>query len=268
MRHRPRDPGRTPSRGRAAEPMRIDIEPVVADRESDAAELSERISKVAKGGARAAVLGINDGLVTNVCLILGVAGAHASATSVRLAGFASLLAGAFSMAAGEWVSVRSQVELFNSLIDEIRRLIARNPKLVLDELSDRLEEAGLGRATAQTAAAELPLAEERFLSFTARTMFGVNPDELGSPLTAAGTSFLYFSLGAVVPLLPWLVLRSSVAQLASIALTGAASVIVGAVVARSSERPARLGGVRQLGIVLAAAAVTYGLGHLVGATVG
>lgn len=257
-----------PIPSRPSGPMRMPIAPTVADAESDAAELSGRVAKVARGSARAAVLGINDGLVTNVCLILAVAGAHASSGSVRLAGFASLLAGAFSMAAGEWVSVRSQVELFHSLIEEIRRLIARNPRLVLDELSSHLEEAGFGRATAQTAAAELPLAEERFLSFTARTVFGVNPDELGSPLTAAVTSLAYFAMGAIVPLLPWFVVHGGVAEAASIVLTGVASVAVGAVVARSSDRPAVLGGLRQLGIVLAAAAVTFGLGRLFGAAVG
>lgn len=258
----------TPARSRPGEPLRLPIDPAPVDPAADAAELSERVAKVSRGAARAAVLGINDGLVTNVCLILAVAGAAASSTSVRLAGFASLLAGAFSMAAGEWVSVRSQVELFHGLIGEIRHLISRNPRLVLDELASHLEEAGFGRATAQTAAAELPLSEDRFLSFAARTVFGVNPDELGSPVTAAWTSFVYFAMGAVVPLIPWFVLHGGTAEVASITLTAAASLVVGAVVARSSDRSPLRGALRQLGIVLAAAAVTYGLGRLFGAAVG
>src|SRR6202034_2699593 len=119
-------------------------------------------------------------LVTTVCLILAVAGASASAADVRLAGFASLVAGALSMAAGEWVSVRSQVELYTGLLAEVRRLLDRNPKFILEHLSERLESAGFGRAPPQTAAAELPLDEGRFLDFAARTMFGIIPSELGS----------------------------------------------------------------------------------------
>jgi hypothetical protein len=170
-----------PGRARLIRPLRVTTGRGAPDSASDAAELSQRIAAVAKGGARAAVLGVNDGLVTNVCLILAVAGASASAADVRLAGFASLVAGALSMAAGEWVSVRSQVELYMGLLAEVRRLVDRNPKFILDQLSERLEDAGFGRATAQTAAAELPLDEGRFLDFTARTMFGINPSELGSP---------------------------------------------------------------------------------------
>jgi VIT1/CCC1 family predicted Fe2+/Mn2+ transporter len=253
---------------RLAAPTGITIDPRPATPDTDAQELAGRVARVANGGARAAVLGVNDGLVTNLCLILAVAGAHASGSSVRLAGFASLLAGSFSMAAGEWVSVRSQVELYLGLLGQVRRLVARNPKLVLDELSGHLEAAGFGRATAQTAAAELPLDEERFLAFTAQTVFGINPDGLGSPLTAATTSFAYFALGALVPLMPWFFIHGTGAIVSSVGLTAVASLIVGAVVARSSERMALFGAARQLGIVLAAAAVTYGVGRLFGASVG
>ncbi len=160
----------------SVQPTRYPIEPRVADAAADAAALRARVAQVARGGARAAVLGVNDGLVTNVCLILAVAGADASPSGVRLAGFASLIAGAFSMAAGEWVSVRSQVELVQGLFDELRRLSTRNPKLVLDELTDHLVDTGFGRETAMIASTELPLDEPRFLRFTARTIFGVDPD--------------------------------------------------------------------------------------------
>jgi VIT1/CCC1 family predicted Fe2+/Mn2+ transporter len=214
------------------------------------------------------VLGVNDGLVTNVCLILAVAGANASVGSVRLAGFASLVAGALSMAAGEWVSVRSQVELYMSLLTEVRVLVARNPKFILNELSSKLEEAGFGRATAQTAAAELPLDEDRFLKFTAQTIFGINSSELGSPITAGLTSLAYFSGGALVPLLPWFFIGGIEAVAMSIGLTAAAGLVVGGVVARLSERPRVRGALRQLGIVVAAAGATYGIGHLFGAAIG
>jgi len=250
------------------QPTLIPIEPRVADGAIDAAELASRVAQVARGGARAAVLGVNDGLVTNLCLILAVAGANASRTSVRLAGFASLIAGSLSMAAGEWVSVRSQVELFRGLIDELRRLVSRNPRLILSELSTHLEAAGFGRETAQTASTELPLDEPRFVRFAATTLFGINPDELGSPATAAGTSLAYFAAGALVPLLPWFVTHGVTATWLSIVLTGLASLAVGGVVGRSSGRGVARGAARQLAIVAAAAAVTYGIGRLFGAAVG
>jgi len=170
----------------------------VADDARDAAELRSRVETVSKGGARAAMLGVNDGLVTNVCLILARAGASASASAVRTAGFASLIAGAFSMAAGEWVSVRSQVELYQGILGEIWALVQRNPRLVLGELTSRLTDAGFARDTAERAASELPLDESRFLDFSARTVFGVNPDDLGSPMTAALGSFVLFTGGR-----PW-----------------------------------------------------------------
>jgi hypothetical protein len=109
-----------------AVPVRVDASGG-GDVRADTAALAARATQVARGGARAAVLGVSDGLVTNICLILGIAGAQASARDVRLAGIASLIAGAVSMAAGEWVSVRSQVELFRGVLDDLRRLVARNP---------------------------------------------------------------------------------------------------------------------------------------------
>jgi VIT1/CCC1 family predicted Fe2+/Mn2+ transporter len=252
----------------APTPTRIPIDPHVADAAADAAALADKIGQVSRGGVRAAVLGVNDGLVTNVCLILAVAGANASASSVRLAGFASLLAGALSMAAGEWVSVRSQVDLYTSALGELRVLVGRHPKLILDELAGRLEAAGFGRETAQVASTELPLDEPRFLRFTARTLFGLDPDELGAPMTAATTSLVLFAAGALVPLLPWFFTRGTAATALSLALTAGASLVVGAVVGRSSARPVVACALRQLGIVVAAAAVTFGIGKLFGTAVG
>lgn len=247
--------------------MQIPIARGIADPASDAAELAGKVNQVSRGAARAAVLGVNDGLVTNVCLILAIAGAKASASSVRLAGFASLIAGSFSMAAGEWVSVRSQVELFTGLLDELRQLVSRNPTLILNELSSHLEAAGFGRETAQTASTELPLDEPRFLRFAATTLFGINPEELGSPTTAALTSFALFGAGALAPLLPWFFTGGAAAMWLSILVTGAAGLVVGALVSRSSGRSMPRGAARQLAIVIAASAVTYGIGRLFGTTV-
>ena len=230
----------------------------------DAAALARRVSQVTRGAARAAVLGVSDGLVTNICLILAMTGANASATSIRLAGFASLLAGALSMAAGEWVSVRSQVELYQGLVGEMRDLVDRNPELVLHELAGHLEHVGFGRETAQVASTELPLDEDRFLRFTARTLFGLDTEELGSPMTAAVTSLVLFALGAFVPLAPWIAAEGFVAEAASVAFTVVASLAVGAYVSRSSRRSPLIGALRQLLIVGAASAATFGIGALFG----
>src|SRR4051794_19571604 len=139
-----------------SQPVRIPIERRATDPAADAADLTRRVAQVSRGAARAAVLGVSDGLVTNICLILGVAGAQASAGSVRLAGFASLIAGAFSMAAGEWVSVRSQVELYGGLIGGLRPLGSRHPQLGVDEKGAPLGAAGFGGGTGQKARTQPP----------------------------------------------------------------------------------------------------------------
>ena len=156
-----------------AVPARVGPQAEAAGVHDDAMALEARINQVVRGAARAAVLGVNDGLVSNVCLILAVAGAEASRSAVRLAGFASLIAGALSMAAGEWISVRSQVELFEGILGRLRGLVRRDPELILDQLTDRLEAAGIARDTAQRASTELPLDEPRFLRFCANTLFGL-----------------------------------------------------------------------------------------------
>jgi len=243
------------------------IEPRVVDDRSDAAELQRRVESANRGGARAAVLGANDGLVTNVCLILAVAGADGSSSAVRIAGFASLVAGALSMAAGEWVSVRSQMEIYEGILGELRRMVRRNPKLVLGQITDELVASGLATDTAQRAATELPLDERKFLDFSARLVFGLDPDELGSPTTAAVSSLGLFAAGAAIPLMPWFFTDGGTAMAISVAATAAASMTVGAWVSRSSERPLARGALRQLVIVVAASVVTYGIGALFGTAI-
>jgi VIT1/CCC1 family predicted Fe2+/Mn2+ transporter len=248
-------------------PIHIPIEPAVRDAAADTASLRRKAEQVSRGGVRAAVLGANDGLVTNLCLILAIAGASATPSAVRLAGFASLIAGAFSMAAGEWVSVSSHKELAVGLLAELRRLIARNPKLVLDELTTQLVDDGLAEDTAMQASTELPLDEDRFLNFTARTVFGVNPDELGSPVTAASSSFALFSIGALIPLAPWFFTSGAAAVGTSVVLTGLASLFIGGLVSRSSGNSTILGAARQLAIVVLASGITYGIGALFGTAI-
>lgn len=240
----------------------------VDDAGSDARQLQARVATVTRGGARAAVLGVNDGLVTNVCLILAVAGASSGVTEVRIAGLASLIAGAFSMAAGEWISVRSQVELFDGIVAELHRLARRNPKLLLNELTSKLEESGLATDTAQRVSTELPLEGQRFVDFTARTVFGFDPGEVGSPVVAAMSSFALFVAGAIVPLAPWFVTSGNPAIVASVTLTALASLVVGGWVSRSSDRPVVQGASRQLAIVIVASIVTYGIGSAFGTAIG
>lgn len=253
--------------GPAPRPLAERIEPRVSDGAKDAAELKARTDSVNRGAARAAVLGVNDGLVTNLSLIIAMAGASSSQSAVRLAGFASLIAGAFSMAAGEWVSVRSQVELYQGILGELRALVRRNPKLVLEQLAAKLEQDGFGTDTARRAATELPLDEGRFFDFAARTLFGLNTEELGSPRVAAVSSLALFSVGALVPLAPWFFADGGVAVTTSIVLTAVASVAVGGWISSTSGNGVVRGGGRQLAIVLVTAAVTYAIGSLFGTAV-
>lgn len=248
-------------------PLVNPIDPYVTDGGADAKALHARTKSVHRGAARAAVLGVNDGLVTNLSLIIAMAGASASQSAVRLAGFASLVAGAFSMAAGEWVSVRSQVELYQGILAELRNLVRRNPRLVLEQLTQRLEEDGFATETAQQAATELPLDEDRFFDFCSRTLFGITTDGLGSPRVAAVSSLALFSVGALVPLVPWFITSGTAAMWASIVLTAIASVAVGGWITSSSGSGVLRGGARQLLIVVAAAAVTYLIGKLFGTVI-
>ena len=244
------------------------IAPRVEDPAADARDLQRQADRVARGGARAAVLGVNDGLVSNLSLILGVAGASAGQGEVRLAGFASLIAGAFSMAAGEWVSVKAQVELAGGVIAELRRILSRNPKLLLDRLSDELQHVGLDTSTSRLASTEMGLDDQRLVDFTARNVIGIEEAQAGSPIVAAVTSLLLFALGALVPLLPWFFTEGTAGILLSASLTALASLVVGAWISWSSARPLWRGASRQLTIVVVASAVTYAIGSLFGTAVG
>jgi VIT1/CCC1 family predicted Fe2+/Mn2+ transporter len=139
---------------------------------------------------------------------------------------------------------------------------------VLDRVAVRLEQAGMDTSTAKQASTELPLDEARFLDFTARTVFGVNPDELGSPLTAALSSLVLFAAGALVPLVPWFFTRGAAAVAWSIALTALAGLVVGGVVGWLSSASVPRAALRQLLIVVFASAVTYGIGAVFGTAVG
>jgi len=161
-----------------------------------------RVQRALSGTVRAALLGVSDGLVTNLALILGVAGAGASSSVVRLVGIASLIAGACSMSVGEYISMRGQVELLSSVLDLERQELADDPDTVRKALEDVFVGDGIPRATARIASTEVARDPERALSLHVRGSLGLNPNELGRAGSSAASSFVMFSLGALVPLLP------------------------------------------------------------------
>jgi len=236
----------------------------IVDRRADSALLAARAAQVQRGGARAAVLGVNDGLVSVLCIVLAVAGAAATNGTVLLAGLAGLIAGAISMAVGEWISVQSQVELFQGVLGDVKHLVKHDQDLLVEELQRNLETTGVSAKTAQATATELARDKQHFYDFFVSRVIGINPDELGSPWVAAGSSFALFTLGALAPILPWVWMTGTTAVYASIVFTALGSLLVGGYVARSSGNPIAKGAIRQLLIVIVAAVVTYGLGHIFG----
>jgi VIT1/CCC1 family predicted Fe2+/Mn2+ transporter len=227
--------------------------------------LAERAAQVQRGGARAAVLGVNDGLVSTVCIVVGVAATGAENGAVLVAGLAGLLAGAISMAAGEWISVKAQVELFEGVLKDLKTAIKRDKAALVAHLSENFEEHGIDKITAAHAAKDVAEKDSQLTSMYASQVIGINEDELGSPWVAAASSFALFTLGALVPLVPWLLnLHGMTSIVVAVALTGFAGLFVGAYTARSSGKSVVYGAVRQFLIILFAAVVTYGIGHLFG----
>ncbi|HPA88506.1 MAG TPA: VIT1/CCC1 transporter family protein [Quisquiliibacterium sp.] len=219
------------------------------------------------GNLRAAVFGVNDGLVSNASLILGMAGAAAEPRTLLLTGIAGLLAGAFSMAAGEYVSVRSQREVFEYQIGLEREELAEYPQAEAEELALIYTAKGMPADDARRLAQHLVADPERALDTLAREELGLNPDELGSPWGAATYSFLAFAAGAVIPLLPYLITAGPKAFVVSIALAAAALFGVGAILSFFTGRNALLSGLRMLSIGALAGAATYGIGKLIGVSV-
>ena len=219
------------------------------------------------GTARAAVFGVSDGLVSNVALILGVAGAGTDPSFVRLAGVSGLLAGAISMAAGEFVSLKAQAELVERELEIERISIAENPEAELAELSAIYVARGLDPDHAQRVAAELMSDPEVALEVHAREELGVDPNQLGNPAAAAVASFLAFAVGAFVPLVPWLVGSGTSAIWASAISGVGAAALVGGVRAMLTERSVVRTVVRQLVVAGGACVATYVIGGLVGASV-
>lgn len=230
----------------------------------DAYTLEHHHRNVQGGAARAAVFGISDGLVTNVSLILGVAGAHPHASFVRLAGLAGLVSGAFSMAAGEYISMQAQRELFQRELDLERRELARHPEGEHRELTRIYEKRGVEREVASELASAMMRDPEVALETHAREELGIDPQQLGSPMLAAASSFGAFALGAVAPLIPWFFLTHGAAVIASIVLGAIAALVVGGALSVFTGRSWARSALRQLVVSAGIATVAYGVGAAVG----
>lgn len=219
---------------------------------------------VSGGLARASVFGVSDGLVSNVSLLLGFAGSGADNTIVRLAGIAGAVAGAISMAAGEWVSVSSQNDLIERELSIERRELVHNVEHETEELAAIYVSHGIDPDRAAAAAADVMRRPEQALSVHAREELGIDPDDLPSAFAAAGLSFVCFVFGALLPLVPWYLGSGGRAAIASLLIGVVAAAVVGGLVARFAERPVWFGAARQVGIVLLACGVTYAIGQAVG----
>jgi VIT1/CCC1 family predicted Fe2+/Mn2+ transporter len=240
---------------------------------TSAEDVGRRHRGAAAANLRAAVFGVNDGLVSNASLILGVAGATSASDGVSghavvISGIAGLLAGAFSMAAGEYISVRSQREMLERQISAERDELAQYPAQEAAELSLIYQARGLPRDDADRMAERIIANPDYALDALVREELGLDPASLGSPWGAAGASFLSFATGAAVPLLPFLISRGPAALPASLALTAAALFGVGAAISLFSGRGAARGGLRMLLVGAAAAGATFLIGRALGVAVG
>jgi VIT1/CCC1 family predicted Fe2+/Mn2+ transporter len=239
----------------------------VMETQKTSERLARRALQVQRGGARAAVLGVNDGLVSVLCIVLAVAGAGSASHDVLIAGLAGLLAGAVSMAAGEWISVQAQVELFGGIIKDIQKLARKDRQVLIDQMVEDFSQKGQQADTATAAAEQIAADDKDLIQEYARHIMGFNPEELGSPWVAAGSSFALFSVGALVPLLPWLAGGGDLSVWVSIVCTAMGGLIVGGYIGWSSGKSITYGALRQLGIIILAAAATYGVGYLFGVSV-
>jgi VIT1/CCC1 family predicted Fe2+/Mn2+ transporter len=229
----------------------------------------EQAASVGKSGAlRAAIFGINDGLLTNTSLIMGFAGASQSRSVIVLAGISGLLAGAFSMSAGEYVSMTVQRELLQRLLHLEAHELGSDPDGEHSELSMLYRKKGLSAELADQMATELMRDPKVALDTHAREELGIDPDEgLGSPWGAAISSFIMFALGALLPLIPFFFTDGHAAEIATGLIAAASIAAVGAMTSLLTGRQPVYAAVRMLFIGTAAALVTYAIGHLIGTTV-
>lgn len=231
----------------------------------DIPEIQHEHPDVTGGWLRPAVFGAMDGLVSNLALIAGVAGGtrdHTDSRAVVLAGLAGLAAGAFSMAAGEYTSVASQSEAAQREIDKERREIIANPVAETDELARMYVEKGLDPELAREVARQIHVDVDNAVTVHAREELGVDPHDLASPMTAAVSSFLSFAVGALIPVLPYLLGAGTLVP--GLLVTLLALFLCGAVVTQVTSRSWWYGGLRQMLLGAVAAGLTYLIGSLVG----
>jgi vacuolar iron transporter family protein len=225
-------------------------------------EVGRRHKNYGSGTLRAGVFGVNDGLVSNTLLVMGVAGAAVDSHVILLTGVAGLLAGAFSMAAGEFISMLSQKEMFEYQIAQEKDELERYPKEEAEELALIYAARGIPIKEARHLASHLIADPEKALDSLAREELGLNPDELGSPLGAALSSFITFSIGASLPLIPFVFGYADKGILIASIISGTALFCIGAALSLFSGRNGLIGGLRMLAIGSAAAVATYYIGSL------
>jgi vacuolar iron transporter family protein len=237
-------------------------EPSRTARAAVAAGWSHRHRDVSGGWLRPTVFGAVDGLVTNASLISGLGGGGVSTHTVILTGVASLVAGAFSMGTGEFISVTNQNELVGSEVKLERQMLSRFPEAEEEELCGYFRDYGADAETAARMAAAVMADPDMALQVHTRQELGVDPEDLPSPLLAGVSSLFAFSAGAIVPLLPYL-FGANVLWV-TLVLTAIALTVLGMVVGNLTGRPVLRSGLRQLAFGALAIAVTYGVGHLIG----
>ncbi|MCU1396016.1 MAG: protein of unknown function transrane [Ilumatobacteraceae bacterium] len=211
---------------------------------------------------------MSDGLISNVSLVIGFSGSGVNSSLVRLAGLAGAIGGSVSMAAGEWISISAQNELVTREVAIERNELVVNHRAEQAELAGMYEDHGMEPETARQAAAEVMRSTDAALAVHAREEFGLDPNDLPSPVLAAGLSLLCFLLGAILPVVPWMIGSGSGAKLASIGVGMVAAAALGWAIGMVAERPRLFSAARQVSILLVACAVTYGIGQLLHVSAG
>ncbi len=262
-------------RQEAAEISRYDEEPAAPDQMVVDERVHARVVSSlfptwrtrTSGSLRAGTFGANDGLVSNLALVMGVAGGQASDQTILLAGLAGLLGGSLSMGIGEWISVTSQRELWEGAVELDTEHLGVLPEHGAHELALLFRAQGLSLDRAEVAAQEVLAEPESAARLLASEKLGFDPQALGSPWQAAGSNFAAFVVGASVPVLPYVLGSGTAAFVWAMALSALALFVVGALISVVTYRPMLLAGTRQLAIGAGAATLTYLLGSLIGAGV-
>jgi VIT1/CCC1 family predicted Fe2+/Mn2+ transporter len=228
-------------------------------------ELHSGHRAVSGGLARAAIFGVNDGIVSNVSLIIGFASSGADTSVVLLAGLAGAVAGAISMAAGEWISISAQNELIEREVAIEWQELHRNTEAETAELAEMYEGHGISPVTARSAAEDVMAQPETALIVHAREEMGIDPSNPQSPFKAAAISLVCFLFGALLPVIPWLGSATGFAPAAiSVGIGVIAAAFVGAAIGKFAERSIPKSVIRQVAIVLVACSITYAIGEVVG----